>query len=129
MNKRGFTLIEIIFAIAVLSLVSAIILKMYVAGFKIENRVDVMEIATLEAINAIEDYKNGVLETKVYYYHSWQAQKSKKDAAYERILYVQSDSEDERLKHLEVKIWDMATSKELYSIKTKHYLLRSSYGD
>lgn len=129
MNKKGFTLIEIIFAIAVLSVISSIILKMYVAGFSIENRVDTMEIATLEAVNALEDYKNGAYETKVYYDDLWQAQSHKEDAAFERILYVKTDSKDQRLKHLEVKIWDLTTSKVLYSIKTKHYLLRSSNGD
>jgi prepilin-type N-terminal cleavage/methylation domain-containing protein len=129
MNKKGFTLIEIIFAIAVLSLISGVILKLYVAGYEIENRVDVMEIATIEAVNALENYKSGNYEPKIYYDDLWQVQSKKEDAAFERILYVKTDSKDERLKHLEVKIWDLNASKELYSIKTKYYFLRSSYDD
>ena len=121
MNKKGFTLIEMIFAMALLCIVTVIILRMYVTASTIEKNVDVLEIAALEASNVIEDFKIGEINYKTYYDEYWQEVESLTSAYYERQLYVEEDSEDPRLFALEVQVRDLKSAEILFTIKTKYY--------
>lgn len=121
MNKKGFTLIEMIFAMGLLCIVTVILLRMFVTASEIENKVDVLEMAALEASNAIEDYKVDVVKLKVYFDDAWQVVEEKNTASFERLLYVEKDLKDTRLFSLEVQIWDLKASEMVFSIKTKYY--------
>lgn len=121
MNKKGFTLIEMIFAMALLCVVSVIILRMYVVASTIEDQVDVSEIAALKACNVIEDFKVGLVDEKTYYDKTWQEVASLSLATFERMLFVDQDSKDPRLYSLEAQVRALETNEVLFIIKTKYY--------
>ncbi|MBN2793784.1 MAG: prepilin-type N-terminal cleavage/methylation domain-containing protein [Clostridia bacterium] len=70
-NKQGFTLIEIIFSVAFLSIVSLIMLKLLFASYDLEKHIDVQDVASIKVANLTEhiksDYHNIQKEQLIYY--------------------------------------------------------------
>ncbi len=72
MKKNGFTLVEIIISIVILSFVSAIILKLFISADGINKRAKDKSFAGIYCSNAIESHKSDDLSTDVthrYYYN------------------------------------------------------------
>jgi type II secretory pathway pseudopilin PulG len=56
-HSKGFTLVEIIFSIAFLSIVSVVILQLFLTSNALGKRAQIQNFATLYAANAIEEAK------------------------------------------------------------------------
>lgn len=75
-DRKGFTLIEIIFSVAFLSIVSVIMLRLLFASFDLELKTDTMDVASVQLMSLIETVK-AENETQpgdlvVYYDDQWQ---------------------------------------------------------
>jgi len=127
-NKSGFTLVEIIFSIAFLSVVSVIVLKLFVSSNDIDRRTETMDIATMYTINEIENVKALHLPSEdayslvLYYDEKWQEESSESNASYALTLeVVKNDKYDRGLYDLVAYVFDYENDEELLRIKTKHY--------
>lgn len=123
-NKKGFTLIEIIFSVAFLSIVSVIMLQLLTSAHGIEKDTDLLEVATLYAMNEIELVKGQTavpqdLETIKYYDENW----SEKDdqARYEIKRMLIKDEAYNRLYFVRVIVTE--GEEELVDIETKHFFI------
>lgn len=127
-NEKGFTLIEIIFSIAFLSIVSVIILKLIVVSFDIEKNTDLLDIATLYAINEVEDVKSrknikeDSLEINKYYDNSWTLLPSTDGSSYLIKLEISKSELYQRgLYNIDAFVIDSVNKNEIVHIDTMHY--------
>lgn len=126
-NNYGFTLIEVIFSIAFLSIISVIILKLFVVSYDIENKSDLVDIASLQATNEIENIKalTSMEEDMViekYYNSDWQMVSDKSDSNYLLLLEISgNDLYDRGLYDIKSSVFNTLNHDEIIQIKTKHY--------
>ncbi|MCH4890047.1 hypothetical protein EZV73_20880 [Acidaminobacter sp. JC074] len=125
MNKKGFTLIEIIFSIAFISVVSVVMLSLLATSFEVENETDLMDMAILKLSNEIEQVKAlDHIEEQViekYYSDFWQ-ETSKDEAAYKLTLKIQEDTNYEQgLYDIIVDIKENKEGQVLVATRAKHY--------
>lgn len=125
LNNKGFTLIEIIFSVAFLCVVSVIVLRLFVASYHIENETDLKDMATLHMVNQIEYYKSlesmEALEVIIFYDEYWQ-KTDHNDAFYQVVISVsKSDLYSRGLYHINGKVKDKSSQEEIVSVKTMHY--------
>lgn len=83
-NKQGFTLIEIIFSVAFLSIVSLIMLKLLFASYDLEKKIDAQDVASIKAANLIELIKSDsdVPKEQFYYYDELFNETTPQEAVY-----------------------------------------------
>lgn len=125
-RKKGFTLIEIIFSVAFLSIVSVIMLKLLFASFDMELKTDTMDVATIQVMNAIENIKSKE-EGKVDHYEKlfdgkWQETRAVEDAVFRLIVEVSKTKDYEgQLYDISASMVDIDAEDTLVTIDTKHY--------
>ena len=126
-NNEGFTLIEIIFSIAFLSIVSVILLRLFVVSYEIDNNSDLMDIASLHAINEIENVKamsniEEELEIKKYYNSNWELLASEKNSYYFVMIKItKNDLYDRGLYDIKASVVNISNNDEIFNIDTMHY--------
>ncbi len=125
-DKKGFTLIEIIFSIAFLSIVSVIVLKLFVVSYEIENKTDLMDMASIYAINEIENIKNleivnEDIEVNKYYDVKWSETLEENAEFVVKLALRKDDTYSRGLYDIEVLVLSSQSSEPLLEIKTKHY--------
>ncbi len=132
MNKiiredKGFTLIEIIFSIAFLSIVSVIMLRLLVVSYDIENKTDLVDMASINAINEIENIKalesftEEKSQVKKYYDSVWSIS-DENSASFLVEVNVNRDNSFKRgLYDISVVVFELSDEEEVLSINTKHY--------
>ncbi len=125
-TSNGFTLVEIIFSIAFLSIVSVVILQLFLTSNDLSQKAQTQNLATLYAANTIEAAKATLMAetnlTQIKYYNDiWQEVTTKDRAQYTVTLSVNPDENLKRLLHLNVKVIDVKLV-ELVSIQTAHYV-------
>lgn len=125
-NKKGFTLVEIIFSIAFLSVISVVILKLFVVSYEIDKKTELIDIATLQAVNDIENVKsfNEFKDVKLekYFNETWESISSSENSVYSIVLDVsKNDLYDRGLYDIEVIVLDNLLDEEIIHIETIHY--------
>lgn len=126
-KKEGFTLVEVIFSIAFLSIISVIILKLLIASYDVENRTDLMDMATLYMSNEIENIKNlesvdSDVDIVKYYGENWQRLDSKSEAVYVVTVNMTLNAiYDRGLYDIYASVVDLEKNDELMHINTMHY--------
>ena len=131
MNKfkknDGFTLIEVIFSVAFLCIVSVIVLRLFVASYEIESRTEKIDMATLHMFNEIEDIKS--LENiedesrivEVYYDGMWK-EVDKEESNFQILIIVSKNSSNDRgLFDIKGSVIELKTKESITSIETMHY--------
>lgn len=126
MNKKGgFTLVEVIFSIAFLSIVCVIMLQLLVTSYDLENETDMMDVANIMLINEVEDVKGmHGLDTDFtivkYYDINWSELISEQAAVYTLELAIKrNDLYDRGLYDITGSVSNKTD--ELVRIVTKHY--------
>ena len=128
MNNRGFTLIEIIFSIAFLSVVSVVMLSLLATSFEVENETDMMDIAILHLSNEIEMVKaieigDDMMIVK-YFNDSWKEVKDN-DATFILTVDVEKNNMYDRgLYDIHGQVEMIDQEDLILEIDTKHYYER-----
>jgi len=127
-NDKGFTLIEIIFSVAFLCIVSVIVLRLFVASYEIESKTDLVDMATLHMVNEIESIKGleSVTEDNFsvdkYYDQMWKPLSDQSKAYYYVSIKVDKNSEYDRgLYDIEASVIDLVTNESVVHVETMHY--------
>ncbi|MBI9015536.1 MAG: type II secretion system protein [Clostridiales bacterium] len=127
-NDKGFTLIEIIFSVAFLCIVSVIVLKLFVASYEIENKTDLVDMATLHMVNEIESIKGleslneDHVTVEKYYDKMWKQLSYKTDAYYLVSVIADRNSKYDRgLYDIEASVMDLVTNENVVHVETMHY--------
>lgn len=119
MNRKGFTLVEIIFSIAFLSLVSVIMLQLLITSFEIENKTDTIEIANVFLINEIERLKSlnldDLKDVDLNYTESWEPTNKENSHFNLRVYLVELEPGLYKL------LGQVIEDEVLLNITTKHY--------
>lgn len=127
MKNQGFTLIEVILSIAFLSLVSVVILQLFITSQNINSDAQMKDMASFVATNAIEETKasRDLVEGQVttYFDEAWQPVDGKEASTYTMLVSVDKDPLYPNLYSIQVAI----TTKDkevLITYHTKHHLKR-----
>lgn len=126
-KNDGFTLIEVIFSIAFLSIISVIILRLFVAASGIDNNSDLVDIASLHATNEIENvkalqYVDEDMTTEKYYSSDWEMVSDKSESNYCVMLKLtKNDLYESGLYDIESSVINTLNDDEIIQINTKHY--------
>lgn len=125
MNKKGFTLIEIIFSVAFLSVVSVVMLSLLVSSFEVENETDMMDIAIIHLSNEIETIKSLSIKedmTKTMYYDDIWQPVSENGASFKlEVTVIQNDAFDRGLYDIQGMIYHIEDQEVILELETKHY--------
>ena len=125
MNNKGFTLIEIIFSVAFLSVVSVVMLSLLVASFEVENETDMMDIAIIHVSNELEVVKSMKVRddfVSVNYYNELWKSVNENNAEFVITLDVkQNDSYDRGLYDINVQVLQVSEDNIIIDLNTKHY--------
>jgi prepilin-type N-terminal cleavage/methylation domain-containing protein len=125
MNKKGFTLIEIIFSVAFLSVVSVVMLNLLVTSFQLENETDTMDVAIIHLSSEIETIKSQAInddKTVYKYYNELWLESDEKDATFRLELHVKKNpSHDRGLYDIEGLVYHIANQEQILELETKHY--------
>ncbi len=128
MKQRGFTLIEIIISIVVLSFVSAIILNLFIKSSNVNAQVEAESFASLYCSNLIEAHKNdAVSEPKTheqYYSATWQEVSEPAQAEYRVVLKMSLAPQNKYLVEVNATAYN-AQDRLLVSYKT-HIIKRDA---
>jgi len=127
-NDKGFTLIEIIFSVAFLCIVSVIVLRLFVASYEIESKTDLVDMATLHMVNEIETIKGleSVTEDNFsvdkYYDQMWKPLSDQSKAYYYVSIKVDKNSKYDRgLYDIQALVIDLVTNESVVHVETMHY--------
>lgn len=127
-SDKGFTLIEIIFSVAFLCIVSVIILRLFVASYDIETKTDLVDMATLHMVNEIESIKGleNITENQVtfekHYDNMWQELSHKDNATFSvKVIATKNSKYDRGLYDIEASVIDLANNTSVVTVETKHY--------
>lgn len=130
-SDKGFTLIEIIFSVAFLCIVSVIALRLFATSYEIENRTDLIDMATLHMVNEIESIKGleSLIEDHLivekYYDKMWKPLSDKTDAYYSVSVVVDKNSKYDRgLYDIEASVMDLVANESVTCVETMHYYNR-----
>lgn len=130
-RQKGFTLVEIIFSIAFLSIVSVVILQLFLTSNRVAEVAQQKNFATLYASNAIELAKaqadsgempltkNATIEQ--YYDVFWRKQNTDSQAAYILKLTLTEHHRLKNLIYLDASVTTPA-GEALAQISTAHYI-------
>lgn len=125
MNKKGFTLIEIIFSVAFLSVVSVVMLSLLVSSYEIENETDMMDVAIIHLSSEIESVKSEPLsddKSITKYYDALWFESSESKATFKVQLQVTKDpSFDRGLYDIKGMVYHITNQEQLLELETKHY--------
>ena len=125
MNNKGFTLIEIIFSVAFLSVVSVVMLSLLVASFEVENETDMMDIAIIHVSNELEVVKSMKVRddfVSVNYYNELWKSVNENNAEFVITLDVkQNDLYDRGLYDINVQVLQVSADNIIIDLNTKHY--------
>lgn len=105
-RQRGFTLIEIIFSIAMLSIVSAVLLNLFISAQQLNAQAQNTSHATRIAANAIELYQNDVADYTSYYDKNWQLCQQA-EAVFYLTMKVTPSRQSDFAKQLDVAVFDI----------------------
>ncbi len=126
-NNKGFTLIEVIMSIAILSIVSAVVLQLFVSSKGLNTKSRAIDIAGIYAANAIEQTKSltkkeisiiaGIKEE--YYDENWNKTNNLEKSRYKLSLIV--DEKTEGLFRIQSMVTDIKENNELVEYNTSYY--------
>ena len=124
-DNKGFTLIEVIFSIAFLSIVSVVILNLLVTSYQVENETDMMDMAIVHTSNEIELVKSMQIsedyEAIKYYDDIW-AETTESKAIFILTVHVKQDKAFERgLYDVTANVFHKPSEKIIVDITSKHY--------
>lgn len=122
-NKSGFTLIEIIFSVAFLSIVCLVMISLLFKSYDLEKKIDVQDVASIKASNVIEAIKSGKTEIKeeqMVYYDEWFSETSKSEAVYILTARMKKNGSFGLLYDIFVNIID-EEGNLILRLETKHY--------
>lgn len=124
-KHSGFTLVEVIFSIALLSIVSVVILNLYIASGELNDKALIQNMASLMASNAIEEVRSTPRDLPesitLYYDEYWALSDKSAEASYTLNLSVTKDETVSKLVYLDVIVTD-SESKTIVNFSTGHYL-------
>jgi Tfp pilus assembly protein PilV len=122
-NKSGFTLIEIIFSVAFLSIVCLVMISLLFKSYDLEKEIDVQDVASIKASNFIEEIKSGKTEIKeeqMVYYDEWFSETNKSEAVYTLTARMKKNGSFGLLYDIFVNIVD-EEGDLILRLETKHY--------
>lgn len=130
-KRQGFTLVEIIFSIAFLSVVSVVILQLFLTSDRLAQSAQKQNFATLYAANAIELAKaqadanelplSATAEVEQYFDKLWHRMPSIEEATYRLTLALKREPDHPGVIYLTAVVYDREL-KVLAKIDTAHYL-------
>ncbi len=99
LKNEGFTLIEVIMSIAILSIVSAVVLQLFITSMGLNNKSRTIDVAGVYAANAIENLKALTLdEARVIkqdhewlYDSDWQLINNNKSAQFKLVVKLREN--------------------------------------
>jgi prepilin-type N-terminal cleavage/methylation domain-containing protein len=128
MNKtkhQGFTLVEVIFSIALLSIVSVVILNLYIASGQLNNKAQTQNMASLMASNIIEDIKSmpsiPPKSKELFYNEYWELVDDSQNAEYRLYLTTMQSESIKNLIEIEVQVKDVE-NQAIVTFTTAHFL-------
>lgn len=125
MNKKGFTLIEIIFSIAFLCVVSVVMLNLLVTSFDVENETDMMDMAIIKVTNEIENLKAIHIDEDTavikYYNELWKEVKEDQASYIVDVSVTKNELYDNGLYNIDAKVSALDATSVLVTINTMHY--------
>lgn len=130
-KHSGFTLVEIIFSIAFLSIVSVVILQLFLSSDQLAKRAQTVNLATLYASNAIELAKAQAnandlpktteAEIEQFFDGYWRRVPGRDGSEYRLILTMVQSKEVSGIVHFKALVVDKEAA-TLSIIETAHYL-------
>ncbi len=128
MKQRGFTLIEIIISIVILSVVSAIILNLFVKSSNVNRQVEAESFASLYCSNAIEAHKSDAITKptvhEFYYDDHWQSETDRSLAEYSIVLKMTPVEQNKYLVEVKAEAYN-AQGEQIVTYKT-HIIKRDA---
>ncbi|PID79687.1 MAG: hypothetical protein CSB19_01950 [Clostridiales bacterium] len=110
MKKNGFTLVEIIISIAILSFVSAIILKLFISADGINQRAKDKSFASIYCSKAIESHRADKVDSAVvynyYYDENWHEIDNPSMAYYSVVLKMTPSTQNSALIDIQSEVQD-----------------------
>ena len=127
MKNKGFTLIEVILSIAFLSVVSVVILQLFITSQNINASAQIKDMASLMATNAIEEIKASKTleagEQHTYFDESWQPVTTLAQSAYALLVTVTKDNQYATLYYIHIEVLTLEKT-VLIEYTTKHHLIQ-----
>ncbi len=112
MKKRGFTLVEIIISIAILSFVSAIILKLFISADGINRRAKEKSFASIYCSNAIEEHESDTINKatiyRYYYDDNWSKIEDSTASHYSVIVTIEPSEQNSALLNIRAEVQNEA---------------------
>lgn len=124
MNKKGFTLIEVVLSIAMLCVISVVLISLLVKAHHIEQETEKMDMVMLNLQNEIERlYGQPELEESTVF-KFFDAYWTSVDLE-ERFFMIQTNINQEKrgLYEIEVIMWE--EDRQIMTLTTKRYIERS----
>lgn len=135
-KEHGFTLIEVILSIAILSIVSVVVLRLFVVSNDLNESSKIVDYASLMAVNHIEELKSyqeldaylathpfidnqeDTLSGSLIYDTNFDLNQN---GAYQLDIILTSNATTPSLYTVNISATDLAKEKALVSYTTKHY--------
>lgn len=133
-SNRGFTLIEVIFSIVFFSIISLVVLRLYIAADDLNTFSQESDSASLVCSNIIEDIKtvNSTSDLSTTLNYDIELEKVNtflvdedfnisSEAIYEFSISLNQDSESKGLYEINVSVFSIERDTYLADYSTKHY--------
>jgi len=133
LKNEGFTLIEVIMSIAILSIVSAVVLQLFISSMDLNNKSRTIDVAGVYAANAIENLKaltseeaRVIKQDQEWLYDSdWQLINDNKSAQFKLVVKLRENTNvAENFYEIQSKMIDQKTDEVLVEYITGHYYFK-----
>ncbi len=123
-KNKGFTLIEVIISIIILSVVSAVLLRLFMTADHLNVTANDKSIASVLASNSIEDFSADTDDYNLYFDKDWQEVTADDDWAY-TLAFTSTKGDFPTLFHLRTEIHTKG-GKTLLLYETSRYIEESA---
>jgi len=135
-KENGFTLIEVILSIAMLSIVSVIVLRLFIVSHEVNEASHQIDLANLEAIKIMEDFSAYPDFTAFTHMYTWLKEEQNQwtgtqlydgtfnptnSGTYQMTLSFTQDAHFNYLYHMDLVVIDLEKSSELIHYVTSNY--------
>jgi len=107
-RTRGFTLLEVIISITVVSIISVFILEMFVVSNRVNKKANDLDNASVACTNAVEGFKAGAAASPGYYERyfngDWALTQSAADAEYTLRVAVSRAHENDDIYDIDASV-------------------------